>query len=350
MVGFTLVELLVVIAIIGVLIALLLPAVQAAREAARRMSCSNNLRQLGLGLHNYHDAAKTFPKGGKIGFATGPVGFNRIDGCTNWRTFIWPYIEQTALYNEIDWRAGVASENLSSPQNVQALARTQIPCYRCPSNSIPVFDQEPYNTNEYMLADYTGIAGAYPDPIGRDDGLTTATGPTAAVVRQFRHGIMSRAGMLVSNEWKGIQACRDGTSNTFIAGEQSDYMLINDQSYIRTSNYLGAWFGVSGDGVNDNIWTENSNMLFTPANENLYGIGITTARYPINYDKTTKLTVSPPGIPGPYGNNTIFNSAHTGGAMFLMTDASVQFVTDTLSFENLAILCVADDRKSSPTF
>ena len=112
---------------------------------------------------------------------------------------------------------------------------------------------------------------------------------------------------------------------------------------------MGAWFGCGGIGnTNDNIWNENSNILFTPAGTNIYCSGITTVRYEINYDKKTKLTANPPGIGGVYGTNTIFNSTHTGGGQFLLGDASVQFVSDTISFENLAIFCVADDRMTSP--
>ena len=346
--GFTLVELLVVIAIIGVLIALLLPAVQAAREAARRMSCANNLRQLGIGLHNYHDKANMFPKGAKVGYKTEA---NRNDGSVNWRFFLWPYIEQMTLYQDVSSTTRLTGSN-GSAQNNQVLSKTLLPVYRCPSNNIPPFATDgTSNTNEYMLADYIGISGAYADPCDRHDELSTATGPNGAAVREFNHGILSRVGLLVFNEWKGIQDCLDGTSNTFIVGEQSDYMTINSQQYIRTSNYMGAWFGCGGSGnTNDHIWNEHSGILFTPSGTNIYGNGITTARYIINYDKKTKLTSSPTGVAAVYGQNTIFNSAHPGGAQFVLADGSVRFVFDDLTFENLAILCVADDGKTTPQF
>ena len=348
--AFTLVELLVVIAIIGILIALLLPAVQAAREAARRMKCSSNLRQLGIGLHNYHDAANTFPKGGKVGYATEA---NRNHGNVNWRLFIWPFIEQTALYQSVDLSLRISGTG-GSPVNTAVLSKAMVPPFRCPSNMIPVFETDAGipNADGYMLADYVGISGAYPDPLGRDAGLTTATAGAAAngaVVRSFQHGIMSRAGMLVFNEWKGLQHCRDGSSNTFMAGEQSDYILINNQQNIRTSNYHGAWFGCGGIGnTNLTVWNEDSNIMFTASGTNIYCSGVTTVRYPINYDKKTKLTAAPAGIAGTYGPNTIFTSPHTGGAQFLRGDASVSFVADTVSFENLAIACVADDGMATP--
>src|SRR5438034_1844036 len=125
--AFTLVELLVVIAIIGVLVALLLPAVQAAREAARRMSCSSNLRQLALAMHNYHDTHKTLPY---TTAAWGPSGIvNSIDNRGwSWNSFILPYIEQQSIYNQIDFKDFV-------PVNGnRILLSNPIPVATCPSD------------------------------------------------------------------------------------------------------------------------------------------------------------------------------------------------------------------------
>ena len=112
--GFTLVELLVVIAIIGILIALLLPAVQAAREAARRSQCSNNLKQIGLALHNYHDANKTFPFAWMV-YATDVPGFSDLNAQV-WGTRILPYLEQTALYDQYDSRFPALNEYAAHPE------------------------------------------------------------------------------------------------------------------------------------------------------------------------------------------------------------------------------------------
>src|SRR5215210_4645960 len=111
--GFTLIELLVVIAIIGVLIALLLPAVQAAREAARRIQCTNNLKQLGLGLHNYHSANETFPPGGSRNPYDPP---NKTDGSPSWSSWsahalLLPYLEQKPLYDAANFWFAPAHEN-----------------------------------------------------------------------------------------------------------------------------------------------------------------------------------------------------------------------------------------------
>src|SRR5947209_10191645 len=125
--GFTLVELLVVIAIIGVLVALLLPAVQAAREAARRMSCSSNLRQLGLAMHSYHDTHKILPY---TTAAWGPSGVtNSVDNRGwSWNSFILPYIEQQAMYSQINFGDFVPVGNN------RLLIRNPIPIAVCPSD------------------------------------------------------------------------------------------------------------------------------------------------------------------------------------------------------------------------
>ncbi|HTN76050.1 MAG TPA: DUF1559 domain-containing protein [Pirellulaceae bacterium] len=123
--GFTLVELLVVIAIIGVLVALLLPAVQSAREAARRMQCGNNLKQLGLALHTYHDVHQTFPPGA---FWYGASTENRGSILIQ----LLPYIEQQNLYNTFDFTKVVDDQVLP---NGQKLGATIVPTYRCPSDN-----------------------------------------------------------------------------------------------------------------------------------------------------------------------------------------------------------------------
>lgn len=120
--GFTLIELLVVIAIIGILVGLLLPAVQAAREAARRMSCQNNLKQLGLSLHNYHDTNRRFP-----------IGADSIN-CLSWRVRILPFIELSNLYQRFSFDAGIwnGGPNREGP-NKLVHALNKIPVFNCPS-------------------------------------------------------------------------------------------------------------------------------------------------------------------------------------------------------------------------
>ena len=139
--GFTLVELLVVIAIIGILVGLLLPAVQAARAAARRMQCSNNLKQLGLAVHNYHDANKSFPSGFITNYPAGALNTAAMMSVTqrthwSWGAFVLPYIEQTALYNTLNPGQSSMDALLATPAGLAALT-TPIPSFVCPSDTGP---------------------------------------------------------------------------------------------------------------------------------------------------------------------------------------------------------------------
>jgi prepilin-type N-terminal cleavage/methylation domain-containing protein len=125
--GFTLIELLVVIAIIAILIALLLPAVQQAREAARRSQCKNNLKQIGLALHNYHDTANQFPPGQIRGFN----GTNELGNAFSWGTMILPYLDQAPMYNRLNFSIGIAEG--ANKTFVESLSG--IPAVLCPSDS-----------------------------------------------------------------------------------------------------------------------------------------------------------------------------------------------------------------------
>src|ERR1700704_3870955 len=137
-VGFTLIELLVVIAIIAVLIGLLLPAVQKVREAAARTKCQNNLKQIGLGLHNYHDSNGHFPPAFVGNPGTVPTNSPAPHGW-GWSTWILPYIEQGPLYRQINPTVSTIPGNLPDPATTQLglLCQTQISIYVCPSDNAP---------------------------------------------------------------------------------------------------------------------------------------------------------------------------------------------------------------------
>lgn len=190
--AFTLVELLVVIAIIGVLVALLLPAVQAAREAARRMSCQNNLKQIGLGFHNYHDTYKTFP-GGFI---------RSIDAENNrgwgWGTFILPFVEQQPLYDQLNPNANpmvLGTQPASAPFTA---VQTRLDVYRCPSDT-----GDDHNTNRWRMAtsNYSGVMGYHNAP----DQTTVANGMLFGLWGPRRIG---------------FEDVGDGTSNVLFVGER----------------------------------------------------------------------------------------------------------------------------------
>ncbi len=184
--GFTLVELLVVIAIIGVLVALLLPAVQAAREAARRTSCANNVKQIGLSLHNYHDANRAFPPGG-----TYAIGVTSDSWSVQAR--LLPYIEQGNLQSLIDW-------NL--PYNVQgAVTQTKVPVFLCPSE-----------TNNKARPD--GALTHYPLSYGVNMGTWFVFGPQQQ---------LGGDGLVHPNSVNDFGSVRDGSSNTLAFAEVKAY-------------------------------------------------------------------------------------------------------------------------------
>ncbi len=164
--AFTLVELLVVIAIIGVLVGLLLPAVQAAREAARRMQCSNNMKQIGLAMHNYHDTFRSLPPGSR--YRRGGTRW-----VTNWRASILAFLEQAPLFNSLNFETGCfagATNSATFSGGNEILSGLVLPVYRCPSNASDPFAivvGTVNNNKQGMEADYVGIAGACPDPGGR---------------------------------------------------------------------------------------------------------------------------------------------------------------------------------------
>src|SRR5437763_1590511 len=140
--GFTLVEVLVVIAIIGILVAFLLPAIQAAREAARRNQCQNNLKQIGIAIQNHHDTRKAFPMGRN--------GFNQM--AVSWAFFLLPYMEETAIYNSWDPKNFV-----DKPSNIQAM-RTPIETYACASRRRAAADRNFDNNNAAPPPDDLGVA------------------------------------------------------------------------------------------------------------------------------------------------------------------------------------------------
>ena len=165
--GFTLVELLVVIAIIGLLVGLLLPAIQAARESARRISCSNNLKQIGLASHTHLSTQGTFPQGCKIG----PTGVSRV----TWAVWLLPFLEQDGLFQRIDLNVGEGSEN-SVAVNGPAF-RTQVAGYLCPSDTVgrcTAWDA----SNPWSQANYVALfSGSNGTIISNDADIVSKLGP-----------------------------------------------------------------------------------------------------------------------------------------------------------------------------
>lgn len=275
--GFTLVELLVVIAIIGVLIALLLPAVQQAREAARRMQCSNNLKQIGLALHNYHDTYQTFPSGFMYD-STSNVQWS-------WGALILPFIEQGAMHDQL----GVTKRRLTDcigNANCLTLVKTPIDGYRCPSDTAP--DLNPwatYGSNNEKIAESNYIG---------NEGMVHIS------QAQKSHG------MFHGNSGIKMRDVTDGTSNTIFVGER-DGADIDGTTSGRNARRGGVWAG-----------TMNASRKWPKGVMDV----LASFAQPMNRE-----TVS-----GADHNGKGFGSLHPGGSQFLMVDGSGRFIPETVEY------------------
>lgn len=317
--AFTLIELLVVIAIIAILIALLLPAVQQAREAARRTQCRNNLKQMGLAFHNYHDTFNRFPIGARFGPGGCPLCYG-----TNWRTPLLPYLDNGPLFNKLNFVGGSFSSFSSFPLSGgnEILANLSLPYYLCPSSSNDPFIDTPDASNNAprsMMAHYVGIAGAADDPAGR-----------TTVCKSVLHGTVCSNGVLAPNQSFGLRDIADGSSNTIMVGEQSGRI----GTAVVAANYVGSWGGVGGDPGGSSMQTVPN----LASGANYFMTGLTTVRWEINAKST---------VAGSselcYRTNTVLNSFHTGGIHCLFGDGSVRFISDSVNMTMFKVACSKDD-------
>jgi prepilin-type N-terminal cleavage/methylation domain-containing protein/prepilin-type processing-associated H-X9-DG protein len=350
--GFTLVELLVVIAIIGVLIALLLPAVQAARESARRSQCTNNLRQLGLAMHNHENTLRVLPTGGE---GTDPKTKTTAFDLHSTFTQLLRFAEQNQVYQLMNLQ--YAYNDKRFPGNQQA-AKTQIPLFVCPSNGYYIPDPHGYGSCDYMPTVYTDI-----DPVTkirnkatRMDGalcLRKNTGVQSLSPGSEASGGVDGAGNPVPpGYWIGARLAdiTDGTSHTLAISEDSGRNYETDEPNT-TSAYPDPVI-TAGNAADDptpsgkraiNRWAEpdNGNGVSGPPNASASAL-----KGFINQNATPKNGPSdcPWSLNNCGPNDEIF-SLHPGGANGLFCDGSVRFLPEQIDGTVLRYLVTRAESK-----
>ena len=279
--GFTLIELLVVIAIIAILIALLLPAVQQAREAARRSTCKNNMKQLGLALHNYHDTFNTFPsshiRGIVSSWTTSQIG---------WQARILPYMDQAPLFNKIDWSIQPGNTGTA---NTEAM-NVELPAYRCPSDS-------------------------------GDRGTTgqTAYGPTNYVVCSANTGVFSAGGTDFANNGRSVMFLNSATKMRDISDGISNTMIASECKVGHP--YVGA------NATSSTVCTGTASVR-SRGYSWFFGLAMMAWSYTTLIGPNSDLTECASSTGGPALMGA--RSAHVGGVHVLLGDGRIRFISDSI--------------------
>lgn len=310
--GFTLVELLVVIAIIATLIGLLLPAVQAARESARRTACSNNLKQIGLACLVHESSRKKFPAG-----YVASVGWG-------WGTSILPFIEQQPLYNAIN-----PTQRRFGDAGTVALAQTALAGYLCPSDAIPLNTRNP--RSDQMPYTWPGASGGTQQEVGYSSYVGIMGDEDARKVKPRGGDVY---GMLALNYSVKLSEVTDGTSKTLLIGERNcdGQRSGNPPPFARRG---GIWMGSSVDTTSTSEVNYDDTFLTLTKTSNRNGVNGT------NFMLNSPLIKSP--------QEGACSSRHAGGAQFAFVDGSIRFVSENISSATYGQLAAKADGNAMAT-
>ncbi len=345
--GFTLVELLVVIAIIGILIGMLLPAVQQVREAARRTACANNLRQNALASLNYESSLQRFPPGVNASSSyefkrnEDPVLSSRSDSSVGpqigWSVFILPFIEQSNLETQLKTATNGWDNDWSSQLNGngELIVSEVIPSFICPSDSSPDGDFNKFWTEDSVVSSGSELASKsnYVGCMGANTGTGAPDGITSVAIGLNRTQANSDEwGIYGVNSRSAIADITDGTSNVLAFGERSSRSEVELGG---TRDQYGATWG----GIPENAWGQlNAN----PRNELFAVLGAIGTTNPSQIPNFT--------VNGIRQSETVASSFHSGGALVAFGDGSVHFLSDNIGFDAFVNLCRMSDGNVTPSF
>lgn len=319
--GFTLVELLAVIAIIAILIALFLPAVQSARESARRTLCANNLKQIAVALANYQTSNNAYPAGALYYWRA------------SWLVGALPFIEEGEVASRLNYTEGPFpfwnTNSSSAPNNCAVLANYSRSWLHCPSSTLPRFTEWAGIQRKITTTNYVGISGAvtnattFQDPTGHG---RCAAGP---------FGFSCANGVLVPNRPVSAGEIQDGLSQTVIIGEQSDWVMSSGIRVDLRSCFHGAWIGAGSPG-----WPENGTWNDVSSEARYYNCA--TLRYPLG--TKTSAGPGPAGMQVGYGaTNMPVQSVHGGVTGVARCDGGVSFLADDIAWIVQRNLAIRDD-------